>query len=326
MSDYLLNLAARSLGATEVVQPRLASLFEPPHAARGSVLGQFSGPKTSDIVQASDEATIEILPPAAQPASRRIEPQPPATDLGLSGQETHPGPNDALTKPVLLAEPGDSQPKSRPGRCQAAALQSPAVVSMAPPFFEARPERLSSQPGPELQEPAVSRTRPPDAQPPVVRPFVSKAAQQDDPNRQTLSVNASKGQTAAAPDRSDPEQQLQPVPGSFSRRATAAQGATPMERRLLSVPRLELLAVQTPRPATLATVFVQPRITPYAEPTRRATAESTATPEPTIQVTIGRVEIRAAPPPARQSAAELSAAPAMSLDEYLRRRAKGGGQ
>jgi len=69
--------------------------------------------------------------------------------------------------------------------------------------------------------------------------------------------------------------------------------------------------------------FVQTRVAPRvrAEPPRRA---SETPPEPTIHVTVGRVEVRArsAPPPAPK---ERERSPVMSLDEYLRTRGKRGG-
>jgi len=52
--------------------------------------------------------------------------------------------------------------------------------------------------------------------------------------------------------------------------------------------------------------------------------QASAEPAPTIQVTIGRIEVRAtspAAPPQKQKAAS----PAMSLEEYLGRRARRGG-
>ncbi|MFN8570366.1 MAG: hypothetical protein U0Z44_23120, partial [Kouleothrix sp.] len=44
-------------------------------------------------------------------------------------------------------------------------------------------------------------------------------------------------------------------------------------------------------------------------------------PAPTVQVTIGRIEVRAAPAPAQ--ATRRAAAPLLSLDEYLRQRSGG---
>ncbi len=51
-----------------------------------------------------------------------------------------------------------------------------------------------------------------------------------------------------------------------------------------------------------------------------------STPEPAIQVTIGRVEVRAvtAPPTTTRSQPQPARPPAMSLDEYLRRQEQGG--
>jgi len=49
-----------------------------------------------------------------------------------------------------------------------------------------------------------------------------------------------------------------------------------------------------------------------------------STPAPTIQVTIGRIEVRATPPPAPHSQPKRSGPPVMGLEEYLNQRAKGG--
>lgn len=54
-----------------------------------------------------------------------------------------------------------------------------------------------------------------------------------------------------------------------------------------------------------------------------ATQESSAA-APTIQVTIGRIEVQATPPPAPHSQPKRSGPPVMGLEEYLKDRAKGG--
>jgi hypothetical protein len=69
-------------------------------------------------------------------------------------------------------------------------------------------------------------------------------------------------------------------------------------------------------------MVVKPFVRPYIEPTDFKRAGQPA-PTPTIQVTIGRIEVRATSP-ATPPSKPRAASPAMSLDEYLRRR-KGGG-
>jgi hypothetical protein len=53
-------------------------------------------------------------------------------------------------------------------------------------------------------------------------------------------------------------------------------------------------------------------------------APQLASPAPTIHVTIGRIEVRATPPPVSAQSKSRPAAPVMSLDDYLRQR--GGGK
>lgn len=75
-------------------------------------------------------------------------------------------------------------------------------------------------------------------------------------------------------------------------------------------------------PGTLTPVLPQIRLAP-AQPLAPP-APAPGLPTPTIQVTIGRIEVKATPP-APPSKKQRPAAPVMSLEEYLRRRAGGGG-
>jgi hypothetical protein len=60
-------------------------------------------------------------------------------------------------------------------------------------------------------------------------------------------------------------------------------------------------------------------VRPYLEPAPPVPSAAAAQPEPTIQVTIGRIEVRATPP-AQPPPKQRSAPPVMSLEEYLRQR------
>lgn len=71
--------------------------------------------------------------------------------------------------------------------------------------------------------------------------------------------------------------------------------------------------------------ILQPRV-PVVErdpfPARRAEPAA----EPVIQVTIGRIEVRATPAPRAPARERPAARPAVDLEEYLRQRAKGEGR
>ncbi|GAC1347443.1 MAG: hypothetical protein NVSMB27_12860 [Ktedonobacteraceae bacterium] len=87
-------------------------------------------------------------------------------------------------------------------------------------------------------------------------------------------------------------------------------------------------ASETRTPAALPRRSITPKVMrPLANKGQGAEAQiiEVPMPEPTIQVTIGRIEVRATPPPPEQVQSQQRAAPAvMSLDQYLQQRSKGG--
>ena len=96
-------------------------------------------------------------------------------------------------------------------------------------------------------------------------------------------------------------------------------GATP-PRTAGEAARIEMVqsVVRAPEPATVIT----PRLEPAA-PLKPKGLASHVEPPPTIHVTIGRIEVRAALPAAPQ-ARKTGRAPVLTLDEYLRQRNGGG--
>lgn len=82
-------------------------------------------------------------------------------------------------------------------------------------------------------------------------------------------------------------------------------------------------------PETQTKILVKPQVIQYREPTAYSPFELKESPKtsPTIQVTIGRVEVRAtAPPPTPKQKRQHTKPPVMNLDEYFRQRTKGGGK
>lgn len=75
---------------------------------------------------------------------------------------------------------------------------------------------------------------------------------------------------------------------------------------------------------TVSTVL-QPKVT-LAERDPFPVRRETPTPAPTIQVTIGRIEVRATPAPKAPVRERPSAPAALSLEDYLKQRSRGEGR
>lgn len=72
-------------------------------------------------------------------------------------------------------------------------------------------------------------------------------------------------------------------------------------------------------------IVTRPYVRPHIEPAPAFPPEAKQKPASTIQVTIGRIEVRATSPPGQPPQKKRSASPVMSLEEYLRQRTKRGG-
>jgi hypothetical protein len=357
MSDFLSNLVARSCGQAELIRPRLTSLFEPPRAARSSALGPLLRPNALEEAEAFGEMRFEAAPPAPRPTIRATETQLAAADLKLPVEESEPGPADLLGKPNRYRRQPARQPSSSPTptpnpssdtseellpRFMSSPRHDPALRASSPVLsaFVLNPSEVAPLAAitPESAEaqPALS---------PVELPAKPKEQQRAapllvSPNLRTFQVEASVGQpkqpapgevrgvpvAAGDQDKSQPVgrqpgEQRQPAVKPPSRRASNQDVATLEERRLAARP--ESLS---PHSARAMKVTMQPQVTHYRKQTTPGRAETMARPEPptTIQVTIGRIEVRAAPPTAKPHSEKRSGPPVMSLDEYLRRRAKAG--
>lgn len=229
---------------------------------------------------------------------------------------------------------------------------------------EARPWRAPPpvQADQETESPrAASRPgRPADKEPPAPPPVALEVDQQ--PPRQPVGERSGEGEQKAhvrrvyqgkreaepkpparvdarsvselPPDRrSEGERELEraPVPAESPRVATPQP--THRSRRVDDPAALEGPAItvasepqprrEEPEIRRPADVLVPPVAPPVLQPARRSAVEQP--PAPRVQVSIGRVEVRAvfAPPPAAPP--RPRPAPAMSLDDYLKQR-DGGGQ
>ncbi len=283
MSDYLGNLAARSLDPAGIaLRPRLASRFEP-------------------------------IAPSPSLAVERWAEEPPT--LETAAEEI-----DSPARPVRAARPR--------------IVSSETVVEEEPaPVRRRRPRRNLEE---VAQEPLSETARPRDVR---------------------LAVSAPATATAVSPLGLPARRSVSPFepspPGPLSRgergNAIPTGFAHPDRLQLVTVrepalrqdaPELSPLSPRAPRetgsgskgskaipPAPPTRVVLEPRLTlapPAPPPVFPASPRASEAPAPTIQVTIGRIEVRATPPPAEASRPRPAANSTLSLEEYLRRRSQGG--
>jgi hypothetical protein len=272
MSDYLSNLAARSLGQADVVRPRPVPLFAPPPRVAG----------WPPVEQAED---LEPVDREQRPA----DPRPPVFQAAASQAEPQATPRPTVSS---LAPPIGWSPLVLPTD----RATPPAADVAAPPSWAGEPQRR-----PAL-EPASERV--------IVERLI-----------------------APAPALAVTHAETGPIEKVVERIVTPAvhpAPATSVPAHVTAPPRsAPAPVVVTPPPRSApAPVIVKPRVAPA--PAALASAQAPTQPEPAtpepapiIQVTIGRIEVRATPPPSQPARGARPAGPALSLDEYLRSRSGG---
>ena len=292
MSDYIGSVIAKSLNLAAVVRPRLPTLFEPPQAAgRPSSLGTFS--EAVGEQEAPETVAATVAPP---------RPSQPDVDAGPRRERSADDSRVRLINPTLVVpEPVSPQP----------------VQLMAQKTLQAPQQQIESSIRAEIQ-PTVKRMQA------VERPMTTQLAAQEESAQAVVHNKPRLEMVESVAKAQEPKQPMtaQPI---LTRKETeqAVVHSTPQPQ---TVQRLEPAISQAVRPSLPVTVVARRR--EVARPERGAKSaaapQASAEPAPTIQVTIGRIEVRAtspAAPPQKQKAVS----PAMSLEEYLGRRARRGG-
>jgi hypothetical protein len=353
MRDYLTNLAARSLERAPAIQPRLAALFEP-LSLMGPLfprLGRFDDRFEVDV--ARNEPGSDTLPQTR--ADREPENNPlisvRATASLNSEEEESRAPNhsdaaltlsDDQSKPVAttveFAKPEPSQKKtpddskrqehivsvSRLSEESKARIAAPAIGVPASDETSHRekvghPDKFSERAKDQVVVTSVA-----DANE-TLRPGESaRAAKKLVEPRGSVRLNESR-----SPDRSsaiiplDHFYQNQSPQSLIVTRATAE--VIRAERGARAASAAESAALPSANgPSSIASLKPprDPRLR-RADPGAEESISSET--QPSINVTIGRVEIRAQPPTVSRPPGKNSNSPKlMGLDDYLRQRAQGG--
>ncbi|SFH98853.1 hypothetical protein SAMN04487925_1011421 [Bradyrhizobium sp. cf659] len=344
MSGYLTNLVRRATALEPAVRPRLPSIFGPMPAS------EWDGPtETSD-----DNFASEVVAPRHENPMTRTSVRPPQTPVGREvptrqasapqrSTTSHPRASGIIAPPVgsIAAATGTDRPSAHPGEATAETVGVPLepppraepddVVRSSGSTVEAS-GRASTRPISNAAQSSERRGHPSDAPLADPAPIAVSAPRRvnvkhpasddrDEPPR-IMATERAKAREAhnrieptgplhvtradLRPDITEPSHQSAVDWNDETARETIEPRATPRRRDEFDVRRGSSQAPAHSRQSQAA----------RREGSRDE--RSTAT-EPVIQVTIGRVEVRASTS-AEPRQKSRSSSGATSLDDYLRQR------
>jgi len=354
MGDHFSNLAARTMGLGPSIEPRPVSRFEraPLYSDSFAAVSpnetseEMSVSEYQDAAEAAPPGMSAIIPtgqrrarsnaPESTNAVAPEEPEPDAIDTsrGIEGRAIdtpskgspslgRPRRDTALESNDAAAEEsvGRSapQPQTTVSRRRAVAdVTRPADAPQIPQSFDLKRSSdtrdSKTKPPPKLDdlEASTPLTKPATA----VRPGRRISIEDVEPLasidssleqiRMSQVESVISGKISADVLRTSPHVPQSTV-AKFPGVRTVSEVARPSESR--SPVRPERIAIAT-----------DARMSPRTEGPREGFA-NTVDSAPTVQITIGRVEVKAVTPPATKSAAPAKSA--MSLDDYLRKRSSG---
>lgn len=291
MSDYLSHLVARSLDRTEVIKPRLASFFEP--SVQGEpVFGDESGSERMDASYAPDETGYDNLQ-SAWLSDQTPQLKSDALQPARSGSQQTPGqPRSGMTRQALPASSSSSVPPEVTAQSlKKTPQQKPSQDLPAPSGgdepYVASPGAAAERSRASAHEPAIQsipiESSPPTLQEVTAQPSAVRMVQQESDHEML---------TPLAP----------PSPGD---------GETYQPHRVTAERNRESTREPAIQPITIEQIVLpdktQPRASEPAEPAA-------------IRVTIGRVEVRATTPPQPPAPRTRPPGPALTLDDYLKKR------
>ena len=312
MSDYLGHLLERSFTPVLQVRPQTPSLFEPPPSTR-----LVERPADFDL-----ESHVESVA-ATPPTSERLRNNPVALSADPMAFPPEPVPSSTdfpRNSPAGKLPPGgQTLPEIIPEKIESVTMPTkmPAKKTAGP---RSETDNGFQLPGPTEAPKTIVATKPVPNRPVKNAPFETPPLAPSVARSASASNRETEKKSPAAPTHP-----VEPRPSRAVAESTTDQTATPV---LGIRPRSVVVSTHIPAPAVSPANNIRANGN-HATPTagrmqnERRHGESALSSPSTIQVTIGRVEIRATPPPApvRAPARKDSG---MSLDTYLQRRAEGG--
>jgi hypothetical protein len=301
MSDYLTSLAARATGAAAAIRPRLASLYEPAPVEYGSA------PAVLESGSRAAAREPDLHQPAAAPPPR------PHTTIIERHTESHTietgaaPPPRTVERPIVIPQTIVQLQQQQP---QQTTTHEQQII---------REQHTTSERQQVIHDHSTTHEK---------QQLLREHHTTHETRRLTRellpgpppAVIPSSPVTIAAPIAPEPR-----TPSAVAPIAPAPQQVT-IAPQVIREPRPAEPVPAPPSPPAPARIAIVPHTIPAPKAVERIVREEPEAPEgPVINVTIGRIEVRAVPadPPARKSAA---LAERMSLDDYLRRRAERPGR
>ena len=313
MSDYLENLAAKALNLIEGIQPRVASLFEPPSAAGRPIPARLSANEEAAPGEPFSSAPSFEAPLSTQESFSNAWPsRPPTRGLGRPAA-TRP------QQPTGMTDTSMDQPPGHWVNRQPSPLLPSQVVDTAS-------GQLPVQPGPNPTRTISTATPATSSSPGAARPFDAKTAQPSHPDTSILVPVTAGQETAAGPSTPTAKQESLSTLEQIISRAVDERAVLFDVPQSKNITHPESVSDHAIRSSTPAMPVVQPHVTLSREPPVSIPSEGTAMPEPapTIKITIGRVDVRAIMPAApAPRPAPTRPSPALSLEDYLKQREGG---
>jgi hypothetical protein len=282
-------MARSTLGLMPTAKVLARSRYEPEQIMEAAALAQAAAPPSRADVPASRSGTVPALP---------APPSPPAATIARTAAAIPPQPT-AIEQRESLRVPVPPAPPSAPA----------ATIARTAAAISPQPTAIEQDELPRAQEP-LSIAVAPDAPPRPPDVIAESTTEMAEPHRPRSAV-AKPLEPAAIP----------PLPASERRRGRRTPETQPQNFQTSKPPAIttrQVVIDEPPLPqAPIEASLPLHRPTPRARLDERVIETAAEEPPPSIHVTIGRVEVRAAAPPPPEPLPAPSK-PRVSLDDYLR--------
>lgn len=330
MANYLRRLLERSYERTDVLRPRPPYRFE--SSAESVDLAAATDDNSAEASTISGERPITTATPAAPPVNDAAPPTPanisfdapgqtinasdPVTSWKQPSQSSWPRPDSDGHEPAL-SQPSANSPIHDAGPPAEPAHQRQTVE---PGDFERPTANTARESGLNAEQPFRSPASPPEQVPPI--DFTAESTPMD-----ALTHGAAGDSHPADPRQPTAERSTAPTRSDRPRRPPAPPADSRIEpdsARPTEPPDQPGSAALIPKTDSFDahhdTTFES--YSADEPPARRSTADRGETASPTVKVSIGRIEVRAAQPPPKSppSARRAAPRPLMSLTDYLKKR------